>query len=85
MEMDPDLASGTSPTFFFQKMSATFSHNESFRHKRLYGVLGKIFCSEFSPTVPLCALGLFMLAGWDPKQLDKVSRDLRWDSTVVSR
>ncbi|KAF0295861.1 Lipase 3 [Amphibalanus amphitrite] len=54
-----------------QKMSAIFSHNESFRHKPLYGVLGKIFCSKHSPTVPLCALGMFMLAGWDPKQLDK--------------
>ncbi|XP_043191779.1 lipase 3-like [Amphibalanus amphitrite] len=56
-----------------QKMSAIFSHNESFRHKPLYGVLGKIFCSKHSPTVPLCALGMFMLAGWDPKQLDKAS------------
>ena len=56
-----------------QKLSAIFSHKESFRHKPLYGVLGKLFCSKYSPTVPLCALGLFMLAGWDPKQLDKVS------------
>jgi len=40
-------------------------------HKKLYGILAKIFCSKHSPTVVFCALGMFALAGWDPKQLDK--------------
>ncbi|XP_037070287.1 lipase 3-like [Pollicipes pollicipes] len=46
---------------------------ESLPYNTLYGNLGKVFCSKHSPTVLLCALGIFLLAGWDPKQLDKAS------------
>lgn len=56
-----------------RKMSKKLGLHESLRYRPLYGRLGKVFCSAHSPTVPLCALGLFLLAGWDPKQLDKGS------------
>ena len=58
---------------FRQRLAELFGMYETVPYDPNLGRIAKVFCNKYAPTKPICALLFFMYAGWDPKQLDKVT------------
>jgi hypothetical protein len=44
----------------------------------LLSLVGEIFCNEEAITVDICSNVLFLIAGYDTQQLNKVRVTLKW-------